>query len=131
MVAILVVVGLCTGLVAGLLCGRNRGRWCPGAAGPGTASSASPLTCLNRRDVAALTVEETGLAHQADRTSYQCIGCSKPWPCAPAREHLVTMSDDRPQLAIRMWNEWEHAVMGPLRREPVGELVERFARSVV
>ena len=76
-----------------------------------------------------VTVEEMGLAHQADRTSYQCLCCLKPWPCDPAREYLiVTMGHDRPQLAIRMWNELEHAVMGPLRHEPVGELVERFVR---
>jgi hypothetical protein len=77
--------------------------------------------------VAIVTVEETGLAHQVDRTSYQCLCCCKPWPCDPARECLiVTMGDDQAQLAIRMWNELEYAAMGPLRYERVAELVERF-----
>lgn len=74
-------------------------------------------------------IEDLGPAHQVDRITYQCLACDRPWPCDPAREYLlVTMGDDRPQLTIRMWDDLEDAALGPLRYEPVADLVERFVR---
>ncbi|GGN93944.1 hypothetical protein GCM10010112_82790 [Actinoplanes lobatus] len=40
------------------------------------------------------------------------------------------MSRDLPQLYAWMWRELEHAALGPLEREPVAELVERFLRWI-
>ena len=30
-----------------------------------------------------------GAGHQPDRGTYDCVACEKPWPCHPAREHLL------------------------------------------
>jgi hypothetical protein len=75
--------------------------------------------------------EAAALRHQPDRCSYLCLGCERPWPCDPAREHLATtLGHDPAQLHTWMWAELENAAMGPLGHEPVTLLVDRFLRWI-
>jgi len=64
--------------------------------------------------------------HLAERPSWDCRACGKPWPCDPAREALV-MEMDRVALAIYMWLNLEEAAQD-IPRGPVSELFERFIR---
>lgn len=65
-----------------------------------------------------------GKEHTADRPSWDCRACDKPWPCDPAREALATEMD-RVALAIFMWLNFEEAA-DHLTNSPAGELFERF-----
>jgi hypothetical protein len=64
--------------------------------------------------------------HVAERPSWDCRACGRPWPCDPAREALV-IEMDRVTLAIYMWSNLEEAVMD-LPRGPAPEFFERFIR---
>jgi hypothetical protein len=64
--------------------------------------------------------------HIAERPSWDCRACDKPWPCDPARERLM-LEMDRVPLAIYMWVNLEEAARDmPLG--PVAELFERFIK---
>ncbi len=63
--------------------------------------------------------------HVADRPSWDCRVCDKPWPCDPAREQLVKEYDDLIALRIFLWTCLEQAV-GQMPASPAGELFERF-----
>jgi hypothetical protein len=65
--------------------------------------------------------------HQPDPASYDCRSCERPWPCDPAREHLISTTPDAVQLGIRLWMELEHAA-AVLRHEPPSVLFDRFLR---
>lgn len=62
--------------------------------------------------------------HIADRPSWDCRSCGKPWPCNPARKALASEMD-RTSLAIYMWVNLEEAVCD-LPKGPPSELFERF-----
>ena len=62
--------------------------------------------------------------HIADRPSWDCVACVKPWPCDPAREALATQMDPV-QLAMYLWSNLEEAA-GDLPDMPVGEAFDRF-----
>jgi hypothetical protein len=64
--------------------------------------------------------------HTADRPSWDCRACGKPWPCDPARERLAEEMD-RISLAMYMWTNLEEAV-ADLPPGPPSELFERFIR---
>jgi hypothetical protein len=68
-----------------------------------------------------------GAGHQPDQATYDCVACEKPWPCDPARTHLLGNSRDAVQLSMRLWTELEHAA-GPLRNEPPSALFDRFLK---
>lgn len=63
---------------------------------------------------------------EADRPSWDCKACGKPWPCDPAREQLAA-SLDRTQLAEYGWARFEEAA-GDMPDAPVGEMLDRFVR---
>lgn len=62
--------------------------------------------------------------HIAGRPSWDCLACSKPWPCDPARESLTT-DLDRVQLAMFAWASLEEAA-GDLPGIPADEAFDRF-----
>jgi hypothetical protein len=64
--------------------------------------------------------------HTAERPSWDCRSCGKPWPCDPAREALASEMD-RVQLAIFMWINLVEAV-GDMPTGPASDLFERFIR---
>jgi hypothetical protein len=68
-----------------------------------------------------------GAGHQPDQATYDCVACDKPWPCDPAREHLLGSTPDAVQLSMRLWTELEHAA-GPLRHELPAVLFDRFLK---
>lgn len=68
-----------------------------------------------------------GSDHLPDRATYDCHACGKPWPCDPAREHLMTHMPDRIDRAIRLWDELENAIY-TLPPEPLDVLLDRFLR---
>jgi len=74
--------------------------------------------------IRAVTAAAEHMEHTADRPSWDCRSCGKPWPCDPARERLI--SDlDRFALAIYMWSSLDEAVRD-LPAGPPAELFERF-----
>jgi hypothetical protein len=73
-----------------------------------------------------MKVIPTGGEHVAERPTWDCRACGKPWPCNPAREALVTEMDPV-GLAIYMWLNLEEAVMD-IPRGPASQLFERFIR---
>lgn len=62
--------------------------------------------------------------HQPQRPSWDCDTCARPWPCEPARDHLVAYLG-RVALAVHMWQCLEEAA-GDLRHLPGPELFARF-----
>ena len=64
--------------------------------------------------------------HTAERPSWDCRSCGKPWPCDPARERLIAELD-RVQLAIYMWVNLEEAAHD-MPKGPADELFERFIK---
>jgi hypothetical protein len=64
--------------------------------------------------------------HTADRPSWDCRVCGKPWPCDPAREQLAEQMD-KTALAIYMWVNLGEAC-ADLPAGPPSELFERFIR---
>jgi hypothetical protein len=62
--------------------------------------------------------------HAAERPSWDCLSCGRPWPCDPAREHLASRLGSV-ALAVHMW-EWLDEAVGDLRALPASELFERF-----
>jgi hypothetical protein len=62
--------------------------------------------------------------HEPEKPSWDCKCCGQPWPCDPAREHMM-MYLGRTALAIHMWERLDEAA-GDLQRLPAGELFERF-----
>ena len=66
------------------------------------------------------------IEHVAARPSWDCRACVKPWPCAPAREHLAGELDPV-SLAVFMWLNLDEA-SAHLRNEPVSDLFDRFIR---
>jgi citrate lyase alpha subunit len=73
-----------------------------------------------------MTVEADAaqIVHEANRASYDCRACGRPWPCDPAREEL-TETHDPVQLAIVMWDALEDAAR-VLSGEPAPVLFNRF-----
>lgn len=62
--------------------------------------------------------------HLADRPSWDCRQCLKPWPCDPAREAFkATMTSV--ERAILMWTYLENGAE-ELRGMPLGEIFDRF-----
>jgi hypothetical protein len=74
---------------------------------------------------APLTVTVTGV-HAPDRPSWDCLACSRPWPCDPAREALKTEMD-MVGLATHMWERLEEAIRD-LSPTPAVEAFERFIK---
>jgi hypothetical protein len=70
------------------------------------------------------TVSDRPPEHSAERPSWDCRICGRPWPCDPAREAMVAEMD-RVSLAIFMWINLEDAV-GDLPSAPAMELFDRF-----
>jgi hypothetical protein len=68
----------------------------------------------------------TGGEHVADRPSWDCRSCGKPWPCDPARENLLATMDSL-SLAMLAWLQLE-AAAGDLPQIAPAELYERFLR---
>ena len=65
-----------------------------------------------------------GNEHAAERPSWDCRACGKPWPCDPAREAMLSEMN-RVSLAIFMWINLEEAA-GDLPACPASELFDRF-----
>lgn len=70
-------------------------------------------------EVSPVTVE-----HTAQRPSWDCRACDKPWPCDPAREALAA-EKERVSLSVYMWMQLEDAARD-LPNEPASALFERF-----
>jgi hypothetical protein len=66
--------------------------------------------------------------HTADRPSWDCHRCGKPWPCDPAREQLATELGPV-QLSVYMWASMEEAA-GDLPDMPSAEFFDRFLRWI-
>jgi hypothetical protein len=64
------------------------------------------------------------MEHIAERPSWHCRVCGKPWPCDPARARMAAEMD-RTQLAIYMWGNLEEAT-GHLPNMPAAEAFDRF-----
>jgi hypothetical protein len=64
------------------------------------------------------------LQHIADRPSWDCLACEKPWPCDPAREQLAGEMDSM-QLAMYAWVNLEEAAEDMPAMSP-DEMFERF-----
>ena len=64
--------------------------------------------------------------HLADRPSWDCRRCGRPWPCDPARESLKGEMN-RVELAIYMWAHLDDAC-GDLPKGPPSELFHRFIK---
>jgi hypothetical protein len=62
--------------------------------------------------------------HTAERPSWDCRVCGKPWPCDPARERLASTLS-LTTLAMTMWTNLEEAA-GDMPTMPVSEAFERF-----
>lgn len=62
--------------------------------------------------------------HVAERPSWDCLNCGKPWPCDPAREALAAELGSV-QLAMYLWTNLEEAA-GDLIGMPVAEAFDRF-----
>ena len=62
--------------------------------------------------------------HIAERPSWNCAFCGKPWPCEPARERLA-VEKDGVQLAMHAWLTLEEAA-GDMPRMPVAVAFHRF-----
>ena len=81
---------------------------------------------------AGMALAEPGLVtvvvedHTAERPSWDCRVCGKPWPCDPAREVLI-VEMDRVSLAIFMWVNLEEAVRD-MPPGPASDLFDRFIR---
>jgi hypothetical protein len=65
------------------------------------------------------------LQHVAERPSWDCAACGKPWPCDPAREELARRTGGGTPLAIAGWSYLEDFVrdQGP---GPLAEVFDRF-----
>ena len=66
----------------------------------------------------------TSTAHIAERPSWDCVACGRPWPCDPARAALAA-EFDLVGLAMYAWGTLEEAV-GDLPDLAVDEAFERF-----
>ena len=64
------------------------------------------------------------IEHMAERPSWDCLQCGKPWPCDAAREQM-TGEMDSTQLRIFMWLTLEQAA-AQLPGLPVSEAYDRF-----
>ncbi|RZU54384.1 hypothetical protein EV385_6335 [Krasilnikovia cinnamomea] len=73
-----------------------------------------------------MTVVLPDSGHTAERPSWDCRACGRPWPCDAAREGLRGEMDPV-ALAIYMWVNLEEAVRD-LPPGPALELFERFIR---
>ena len=62
--------------------------------------------------------------HIADRPSWTCRACGKPWPCDPARAQLVAEMGQT-ELAMYAWATLEDAAQD-LPGVPVAEAFDRF-----
>src|SRR4051794_13841654 len=58
---------------------------------PGPGMAIAPVTPVSGAD-----------EHSAERPSWDCRACGRPWPCDPAREHLQSEMDGT-VLAVYMW----------------------------
>lgn len=65
--------------------------------------------------------------HVAERPSWDCLVCGRPWPCDPARELLVIQYAGSSDLVIYMWTCLEEA-SSHLAGAPLGEMMDRFLR---
>ena len=65
-----------------------------------------------------------GNGHQPERPSWNCDTCGKPWPCAPAREHLTAEGGGTP-LAVLMWIYLDQALT-ELPEEAIPGIFDRF-----
>ena len=64
--------------------------------------------------------------HIAGRPSWDCRLCSRPWPCDPAREAMMTTMT-RVERAVLMWVYLEVAAED-IRGMPMNEIFTRFIR---
>ena len=71
-----------------------------------------------------MTTTNWDAEHEAERPSWDCANCGRPWPCDPAREQLKAHLGPV-IVAIHMWGRLDDAVLD-LRGVPTGELYERF-----
>jgi hypothetical protein len=62
--------------------------------------------------------------HIAERPSWTCALCGKPWPCQPARKRLAA-ENDSVQLAMHAWLTLEEAV-ADMPNLPVAIAFDRF-----
>lgn len=70
--------------------------------------------------------DRTLLEHIADRPSWDCKRCEKPWPCDPAREQMLNDKQTDPtQLRIYLWLHLEEAA-DQLPTMSFKEAIERF-----
>ena len=64
------------------------------------------------------------IEHIAERPSWDCRACARPWPCDPAREGLVAELDPV-QLAMHAWLNLEEAAQD-LPFASADEMFDRF-----
>lgn len=68
----------------------------------------------------------TEVEHLADRPSWDCAACGRPWPCEPARERLTAdHQHDQVALAMLLWIYFEAYVM-EVGQGPATEAYQRF-----
>jgi hypothetical protein len=65
--------------------------------------------------------------HSADRPSWDCRACGKPWPCEPARAGLLREHGLGAGLAMLGWAYLEEAASDLSTGSPA-DLFERFIR---
>lgn len=75
----------------------------------------------------AAVVERTGdPGHTPQADTFMCTACGQPWPCPPARQHLINEFPSRPELSMAMAAEMEHAVRVLPADVTPAELFDRF-----
>lgn len=54
----------------------------------------------------------TGLEHTAQRPSWDCRACRRPWPCGPARNRLRRETGGGTALTLAAWTYFEEYIRG-------------------
>ena len=67
----------------------------------------------------------TGEDHQPQRPQWTCRSCGEPWPCEPARRHLVEDTGGGTALAMACWSYFDLYVHD-VGDGPLGEVYPRF-----
>ena len=72
------------------------------------------------------TVSGSPGGHLPARPSWDCVACGRPWPCDPAREHLVSSTESATSLTVYMYGYFQEANTQLPPPAPPDELYERF-----